>query len=50
LLEAPVLPPAPVLARYLLNDVEQIGERFIPALDDVHLIREQAAFIHIVQY
>jgi len=42
LLEAPVLPTAPVLARHLLNDVEQIGERFILALDDVHLIGEQA--------
>jgi len=42
LLEAPVLPPAAVLARYLLNDVDQIGERFILALDDVHLIQEQA--------
>jgi hypothetical protein len=31
-----------VLARYLLNDVEQITEPFILALDDVHLIREQA--------
>jgi LuxR family maltose regulon positive regulatory protein len=37
-----VLPTAPVLARHLLNDVEQIGEWFILALDDVHLIQEQA--------
>lgn len=42
LLEAPVLPPAPVLVRYLLNDVEQVPEPFILALDDIHLIREQA--------
>ncbi|HSR29822.1 MAG TPA: AAA family ATPase, partial [Anaerolineae bacterium] len=42
LLEAPILPPARVLAQYLLNDVEQIGERFILALDDMHLIRDGA--------
>jgi len=42
LLEAPVLPAAPVLARYLLNDLDQPKEPFILALDDVHLIREQA--------
>lgn len=41
-LESPVLPLAPVLARYLLNDVEQVTEPFILALDDVHLIRDQA--------
>jgi len=42
LLKAPVLPPAPVLARHLLNDLEQIAEPFILALDDMHLIHEQA--------
>jgi LuxR family maltose regulon positive regulatory protein len=42
LLDAPTAAPAPVLARYLLNDLAQIGERFILALDDMHLIQEQA--------
>jgi LuxR family maltose regulon positive regulatory protein len=41
LLQAPVLPPAQMLARYLLSDVEKIRDRFILALDDVHLIQEQ---------
>jgi LuxR family maltose regulon positive regulatory protein len=44
LLEAPVLPPAPVLARYLLNNLEQIPEPCILALDDVHRVWEQAVF------
>ena len=42
LLRAPGLPLAPVLARYLLQDVEQMTESFILALDDVHLIWDQA--------
>jgi len=42
LLDAPTVASAPVLARYLLNDLAQIEERFILALDDVHLIHEQA--------
>jgi ATP/maltotriose-dependent transcriptional regulator MalT len=36
LLQAPAMPPAPVVARYLLNDLEQIDEPFILALDDVY--------------
>ena len=41
LLQAPVLAPAPVLARYLLNDLDQIEESFILALDDLYMIHEQ---------
>ena len=44
LLEAPVLPSMPTLARYLLNDLDQIAEPFILALDDVHMIHEQTVF------
>ncbi len=44
LLDAPTVASVPVLARYLLNDLAQIEERFILALDDVHLIQEQAIF------
>jgi LuxR family maltose regulon positive regulatory protein len=44
LLATPALPAAPLLARYLLNDLDQISEPFILALDDVHLIEEQAVF------
>ncbi|NIV33549.1 MAG: hypothetical protein GWN58_30105, partial [Anaerolineae bacterium] len=42
LLDAPTVASAPVLARYLLNDLAQVEGRFILALDDVHLIQEQA--------
>lgn len=42
LLAAPLLPPPPVLARYLLNDLDHIPEPFILALDDVHVIEDQA--------
>jgi LuxR family maltose regulon positive regulatory protein len=42
LLDAPSMSPVPVLARYLLNDLDRIGEPFILALDDVHLIQDQA--------
>lgn len=41
LLEAETPLPAPMLARHLLNDLDQIKKPFILALDDVHLIREQ---------
>ncbi|MEE4143211.1 MAG: LuxR C-terminal-related transcriptional regulator, partial [Halieaceae bacterium] len=44
LLDAPTLASAPVLARYLLNDLAQIEERFILVLDDVHLIQEQVIY------
>jgi len=39
LLEASPLPPAPVLARHLLNDLHKITEPFILVLDDYHHIR-----------
>ena len=42
LLDAPTAASVPVLARYLLNDLAQIENRFILALDDIHLIQEQA--------
>ncbi len=42
LLEAPTPLPPPVLARYLINDLDQIEKPFILALDDIHVIHEQA--------
>jgi LuxR family maltose regulon positive regulatory protein len=44
LLEAPTMPPASVTARYLLNDLDQIQEPFILALDDLDKIHEGAIF------
>lgn len=44
LLDAPNLPSVPVLARYLLNDFDQLQEPLLLALDDVHLITEPAVF------
>jgi len=44
LLEAPILPSVPTLARYMLNDLEQIQEPFILVLDDTHHIYEQSIF------
>ncbi len=44
LLEASVFPPPRVVARYLLNDLDRIGEPFILALDDVYMIHEQPVF------
>ena len=32
------------MARYLINDLQQIAERFILVLDDIHLVRQQAIF------
>ena len=32
------------MARHLLHDLAQIEDRFILALDDVHLIQDQAIF------
>lgn len=42
LLETPTMLPVPLLARHLLNDLDQIKTPFILALDDVHVIHEQA--------
>lgn len=44
LLQAPGTPSASTLARYLMNDLQQITDRFILALDDIHLVRQQAIF------
>ena len=44
LLEAPTLAPIRVIARYILNDLDQIGEPFVLALDDVHMIHDQPVF------
>ncbi|MEZ4769831.1 MAG: hypothetical protein R2844_15540 [Caldilineales bacterium] len=38
------MPPVSVIARRLLNDLEQIEKPFILALDDVHMIHEQLIF------
>ncbi|MGD8293689.1 MAG: LuxR C-terminal-related transcriptional regulator, partial [Desulfobacterales bacterium] len=38
----PELPPISDLSRYLLNDLDEIGEPFILVLDDFHKIREKA--------
>jgi LuxR family maltose regulon positive regulatory protein len=37
--EANPLPPAPVLARHLLNDLDEITEPFLLVLDDFHQIK-----------
>ena len=42
LLETPSPPPAPLLARHLVKDLDQIDKPFILALDDIHVIHEQA--------
>ena len=44
LLQAPETPSAATAARYLINDLHQIPERFILALDDVHTIRQPEIF------
>ncbi|HSN77233.1 MAG TPA: LuxR C-terminal-related transcriptional regulator [Anaerolineae bacterium] len=44
LLRAPLPPSASTAARYLINDLHQIPERFILALDDIHAIRQPAIF------
>ena len=44
LLEAPTLAPIRVIARYILNDLDQVGEPFVLALDDVYMIHDQPVF------
>jgi LuxR family maltose regulon positive regulatory protein len=44
LLQAAAEPSAATVARYLMNDLHQIAERFILVLDDIHLVRQQAIF------
>ena len=41
LLEAETPLPAPMLARHLLNDLDQIEKPFVLVLDDVHLIHDK---------
>ncbi len=42
LLKATTLPPVPVLARTLNNDLDRLEGEFVLVLDDYHLIRERA--------
>ncbi|MCB0228464.1 MAG: hypothetical protein KDH90_04925, partial [Anaerolineae bacterium] len=44
LLQATAMPSPPVVARYLLNDLDTIGEPFVLALDDLHRISEPLIF------
>jgi LuxR family maltose regulon positive regulatory protein len=44
LLAAPIFPPPQVLARYLLNDLDQIETPFVLALDEFDLVSEQAIY------
>jgi len=44
LLEVPTLPTASILARSLLNDLDQVKTPFILVLDDIHVIHEQTVF------
>jgi LuxR family maltose regulon positive regulatory protein len=44
LLQTAAEPSASMMARYLANDLCQIAERFILALDDIHLVKQQAIF------
>ena len=41
LVDSPTLPPMPVLATTLLNDLQRIEQDFIVALDDVHVIHDR---------
>jgi LuxR family maltose regulon positive regulatory protein len=42
LLQAATLPPLPILARSLINELDQLDPPFVLALDDYHLIHEAA--------
>ena len=44
LLQASATPSAATVARYLVNDLEQLTDRFILVLDDIHLVKERAIF------
>jgi LuxR family transcriptional regulator, maltose regulon positive regulatory protein len=44
LLQAPAAPSAATVARYLMNDLQQLTDRFILVLDDIHLLKERAIF------
>jgi LuxR family maltose regulon positive regulatory protein len=49
MLNAPELPSVPLLARTLINELDQIEEEFILVLDDYHFIREQAVHDLLVE-
>jgi LuxR family transcriptional regulator, maltose regulon positive regulatory protein len=44
LLQAPAEPSASTVARYLMNDLHQITEPFILALDDIYMVKQQVIF------
>jgi len=44
LMEAHSIPPVPVLARSLANDLERLEPTFFLVLDDLHYIREMAVY------
>ncbi len=44
LLQAPAEPSASTVARYLMNDLHQIKEPFILALDDIYMVKQQVIF------
>ena len=44
ILHARDLPPATVLAATLVNEIEQIDQRFIIVLDDIHRIKNKAVY------
>ena len=50
LLGAPTAPPAPVLARFLLNDLEQDGVTDLVGSDHIHNIVAAAVEIHLKKY
>ena len=43
-MQAPAAPSAATVARYLMNDLQQLTDRFILVLDDIHLVKERAIF------
>lgn len=49
LLNAPSLNAPPTLAQCLVQDLDRIGEPLILALDDIHLVGNQAVFDFIVE-
>ena len=42
LLKSATLPPPPILARSLINELDELETRFVLVLDDYHLIRDTA--------
>ena len=50
LLQTPRFPPPHVIARNLINDLEQLDGRFILALDDYHFIHEKNIHDLVVEF